>query len=86
MPPVGFELAIPVSEKLQTHALDRAATGIGKRFMDPIINRTTFPFLICERLILILSWMVSALLKSLTKMLCAFLLSLLHASHVALPT
>ena len=26
---VGFELAIPGSERLQTHALDRAATGIG---------------------------------------------------------
>jgi hypothetical protein len=29
MPPVGFEPAIPVSERPQTHALDRAATAIG---------------------------------------------------------
>jgi hypothetical protein len=28
MPPAGFELAIPASEQPQTHALDRAATGI----------------------------------------------------------
>jgi hypothetical protein len=28
MPPAGFESAIPVSERPQTHALDRAATGI----------------------------------------------------------
>ena len=29
MPPAGFDLTIPASERLQTHALDRAATGIG---------------------------------------------------------
>jgi hypothetical protein len=29
MPPVGFEHAIPASERPQTHTLDRAATGIG---------------------------------------------------------
>jgi hypothetical protein len=29
MPPVGFESTILVSERPQTHALDRAATGIG---------------------------------------------------------
>jgi hypothetical protein len=29
MPPAGFEHAIPASERPQTHALDRAATGIG---------------------------------------------------------
>jgi hypothetical protein len=29
MPPVGFEPAVPASERSQTHALDRAATGIG---------------------------------------------------------
>jgi hypothetical protein len=29
MPPAGFEPKIPVSERPQTHALDRAATGIG---------------------------------------------------------
>ena len=29
MPPAGFEPAIPARERPQTHALDRAATGIG---------------------------------------------------------
>jgi hypothetical protein len=29
MPSVGFEPAIPATERPQTHALDRAATGIG---------------------------------------------------------
>jgi hypothetical protein len=32
MPPVGFEPTIPVSERPQTHALERVATGIGKHF------------------------------------------------------
>ena len=27
MPPVGFEPTFPASERPQTHALDRAATG-----------------------------------------------------------
>ena len=31
MPPAGFEPAIPASERPQTHALDRVATGIGSR-------------------------------------------------------
>ena len=31
MPPVGLELAIPASERLKTHALDRTANGIGIR-------------------------------------------------------
>ena len=30
MTPAGFEPAIPASERPQTHALDRAANGIGK--------------------------------------------------------
>jgi hypothetical protein len=29
MPPAGFEPAIPESERPQTHALERAAPGIG---------------------------------------------------------
>jgi hypothetical protein len=29
MPPAGFKPTIPASERPQTHALDRAATGIG---------------------------------------------------------
>jgi hypothetical protein len=28
MPPVGFELTIPASERPQTYALDHAVTGI----------------------------------------------------------
>ena len=36
MPPAGFEPAIPADERLQTHALDRSATGIGmKVFYNP---------------------------------------------------
>jgi len=31
LPPPGFEPAIPASERLQTHALDRAASRNGKR-------------------------------------------------------
>jgi hypothetical protein len=31
MPAAGFELAIPASERLQTHALDRAASEIGAK-------------------------------------------------------
>jgi hypothetical protein len=30
MPVAGFEPAIPASKRPQTHALDRAATGIGQ--------------------------------------------------------
>jgi hypothetical protein len=29
MPPARFEPAIPAGERLQTHALERSATGIG---------------------------------------------------------
>ena len=29
MPPAGFEPAIPAGDRLQTHALDRSASGIG---------------------------------------------------------
>jgi hypothetical protein len=31
MPSAGFEPAIPAGERLQTHALERSATGIGKK-------------------------------------------------------
>jgi len=34
MPPAGFETAIPASERPQTHALDRAAIGIGNLFKE----------------------------------------------------
>jgi hypothetical protein len=42
MPPAGFKPTIPVSERPQTHALDRTATGIG--FFDP---RTVQPVASC---------------------------------------
>ena len=32
MPPVGFEPAIPASERPQTYALDRSATGTGTQY------------------------------------------------------
>ena len=32
MPPAGFEPAIPAIELLQTHALDRSATEIGRLY------------------------------------------------------
>ena len=42
MPPVGFEPAIPASERPQTHASDRAANGIGKFILStPIIHVIT---------------------------------------------
>ena len=43
MPPAGFESTTPASERLQTHALDRAATGIGG---DTLLNQ-----LICKLLV-----------------------------------
>jgi hypothetical protein len=33
MPPAGIEPSIPASERPQTHALDRTATGIGPRLI-----------------------------------------------------
>jgi hypothetical protein len=36
MPPEGFEPTIPASERPQTHALDRAATGIGRQKLNRI--------------------------------------------------
>jgi hypothetical protein len=38
MPPAGFTPAISASERPQTHALDRAAIGIGINFVVPIFN------------------------------------------------
>jgi hypothetical protein len=40
MPPVGFEPAIPVSERPQTHALDRTATGIYLSIIVPEATET----------------------------------------------
>ena len=40
MPPAGFELEMPAGEWLQTHALDRSATGIGKNYIyDKLVNK-----------------------------------------------
>ena len=33
MPSAGFEPAIPAGEGLQTHTLDRSATGIGELYI-----------------------------------------------------
>ena len=33
--PAGFEPALPASQRPQTHALDRADTGIGSNFLNP---------------------------------------------------
>jgi hypothetical protein len=41
MPSVGFEPAIPASERPKTHALDGAATGIGE-FYDDINKYSVF--------------------------------------------
>jgi hypothetical protein len=38
MPPAGFEHAIPASKRPQTHALDRAATWIGRSVNTDIIT------------------------------------------------
>ena len=38
MPPVGFEPTISAGERLQTYALDRAATGTGNNFPYKRIN------------------------------------------------
>jgi hypothetical protein len=38
--PVGFEPAVPSNERPQTHALDRAATGIG---LPEIMSEKYFP-------------------------------------------
>jgi len=44
MPPEGFEHAIPASERSQTHALDRTATGIGSAAL-----RISFAYLVAHQ-------------------------------------
>jgi hypothetical protein len=39
MPPAGFEPTIPANERPQTHALDRAATGIDYEVIVGMENR-----------------------------------------------
>jgi hypothetical protein len=43
MPLAGFKPAIPAGERLQTHALDRSATGIGNYTQLIIKKLGTFP-------------------------------------------
>jgi hypothetical protein len=38
MPLAGIETAIPASQRLQNHSFDRAATGIGTRFITQAHN------------------------------------------------
>ena len=52
MPPVGFEPTISAGKRLQTYALDRAATEIGglssvifRRFLPNLKQATTFSLL-----------------------------------------
>jgi hypothetical protein len=42
MPLMGFEPTIPASERPQTHALDRAATGIGFTLNIVAINTVNY--------------------------------------------
>jgi len=44
MPPVGFEPTIPPSERPQTYALDRAATGTGTDYLLYSQNSTIQPY------------------------------------------
>jgi hypothetical protein len=41
MPPTGFEAAIQASQRRQTCALDRAATGIGDLSLGAVIKNST---------------------------------------------
>ena len=45
MPPAGFEPAIPASERLQTHALDRSVTGIGSEVLHCMYIRSSWALL-----------------------------------------
>ena len=52
MPSAGFEFAIPASELPQTHALDRAFTGIGIQiwnYLKKLVTMTLLTFLIDRR-------------------------------------
>ena len=45
MPPAGLEPAIQASERQQTHALDRAATGIGVSYELGLLNLLLLRFM-----------------------------------------
>jgi hypothetical protein len=47
MSSAGFEPAIPAVKRLQTHALDRAATGIGDNCNSPVRD---FPSMTADKL------------------------------------
>ena len=49
MPPAGFEPAIPASERPSTHALDRAAFGVGRPLGLQVVNFGPL-FVACDRL------------------------------------
>ena len=46
MPPVGFEPTISTSERPQTYALDRAATGTGMYIYNKLIAGITLKFIL----------------------------------------
>jgi hypothetical protein len=43
MPTAGFEPVIPASERQQTHALDRAAAGIGSKRLEKVVSMSAGP-------------------------------------------
>jgi hypothetical protein len=49
MPPAGFEPKVPASERPQTHALDRSATGIGSAFFGEHNVELTVELLVSPR-------------------------------------
>ena len=52
MPPVGFEPAVPASERPQTHALDPAAMGpalIELNIVTPVMARVLCTHIVCYR-------------------------------------
>ena len=49
MPPAGFEPAIPVGDRPQTHALDRSATGIENADVGGPISTEAFTAYIFRR-------------------------------------
>jgi len=51
MPPAGFEPAAPASERLKTHALDRAANGISFEilYIQPVCVYVCVCVCVCAR-------------------------------------
>ena len=46
MPPVGIESTISAGERPQTHTLDRAATGAGLHFTQPLLQKVPSNYLL----------------------------------------